>query len=297
MRQMEVMGWGEMENNRSGAPMVQEPVRKESLAEVAHDVRNLVSALDVYCDLLEEPGVLAAPFAHYGKDLRMVATASRQLVEKLAAAESRRWKHQGSSVLSPGVAFEHEEKPLSARMTPKNSWSPLRWEPMLSEPIENLAEELVANRNLLAALAGPAISLTVDAQGGALPVLMTGEELTRVLVNLVKNAAEAMPGRGRIAISLHELTVGPGLETRVLLSVEDSGPGIPGQALEKIFEPGYSTRASAAAVPTASRGLGLSSSHSIVEAAGGKIRALNRTSAEPGTKGARFEIELPVRNR
>jgi len=33
---------------------------------------------------------------------------------------------------------------------------------------------------------------------------MSGEDLTRILVNLVKNAAEAMPGAGRIAITLHE---------------------------------------------------------------------------------------------
>ena len=65
---------------------------------------------------------------------------------------------------------------------------------MPAEPIDNLAAELLANRNLLAALAGPSIALTVDAEGGALPVRLTGEDLTRMLVNLVKNAAEAMPG-------------------------------------------------------------------------------------------------------
>ena len=42
-------------------------------------------------------------------------------------------------------------------------------------------------------------------EGGARPVRLTGEDLTRVLVNLVKNAAEAMPGGGRIQIGLREL--------------------------------------------------------------------------------------------
>ena len=73
---------------------------------------------------------------------------------------------------------------------------------MPAEPIENLARELLANRNLLAALAGPAIALTVDAEGGARPVRLTGEDLTRVLVNLVKNAAEAMPAGGTIQLRL-----------------------------------------------------------------------------------------------
>jgi hypothetical protein len=44
--------------------------RGESVAEVAHDARNMVTALGLYCDLLEEPGVLATPFTHYGSELR-----------------------------------------------------------------------------------------------------------------------------------------------------------------------------------------------------------------------------------
>ena len=38
----------------------------QSVAEVAHDARNMVTALGLYCDLLDEPGVLGAPYAHYG---------------------------------------------------------------------------------------------------------------------------------------------------------------------------------------------------------------------------------------
>jgi hypothetical protein len=61
--------------------------RGESLPEVAHDARNMVTALGLYCDLLEEPGVLAIPFAHYSSELRLIAAASRRLVEKLVALE------------------------------------------------------------------------------------------------------------------------------------------------------------------------------------------------------------------
>src|SRR5580698_4553856 len=60
----------------------------ETLAEVAHDARNMVTALGLYCDLLEEPGVLAVPYAHYGNELRLVAAASRRLVEKLVAIDT-----------------------------------------------------------------------------------------------------------------------------------------------------------------------------------------------------------------
>ncbi len=70
-------------------------------------------------------------------------------------------------------------------------------------------------------------------EGGALPVRLTGEDLTRILVNLVKNAAEAMPAAGRIAISLHEFHAGAKLTPWLVLTVEDNGPGIPAEALEQ----------------------------------------------------------------
>ncbi len=61
----------------------------ETLSEVAHDARNMVTALGLYCDLLEEPGVLAIPYMHYGHELRLVAAASRRLVEKIVALDAQ----------------------------------------------------------------------------------------------------------------------------------------------------------------------------------------------------------------
>jgi hypothetical protein len=69
----------------------------ETLAEVAHDARNMVAALGLYCDLLEEPGVLAAQFLHYGGELRLVASASHRLVEKLVALDTRQPSGSASS--------------------------------------------------------------------------------------------------------------------------------------------------------------------------------------------------------
>src|ERR1039457_3068034 len=69
----------------------------ENLAEVAHDARNMVTALGLYCDLLEEPGVLNPAFHHYGNELRLVATASRRLVEKLVALDAHETPGGGAS--------------------------------------------------------------------------------------------------------------------------------------------------------------------------------------------------------
>lgn len=275
--------------------------RSESVAEVAHDARNMVTALGLYCDLLEEPGVLAKPFAHYGNELRLVAAASRRLVEKLAALDSNPDANAGSCT-DGEITGSTRHASLSAVASPKDHGrgegnrqdAMHRWDLMPALPIANIAAELLANHNLLSALAGPSIALTVDVEGATCPVRMTGEELTRVLVNLVKNAAEVMPFGGRIQIELSELSSVSGAVEALALTVEDSGPGIPESALEHVFAPGFTTRAgaqgNAASWAAAHRGLGLAITRSIVKAAGGRIVAANRKPA-----GACFRIELPVR--
>jgi signal transduction histidine kinase len=290
----------------------------ESLVELAHDARNMVTALSLYCDLLEEPGVLPAPHRHYGSELRLVAEASRRLVEKLAhldAPEERGRRPAPESSL-PGDLFRSKQpsgRPSSSlpalESTGPGSTLAGRTglissglistgaDPVLPNPADDLLigdvrEELLASRNVLAAIAGPSIAVIVEADGGARPVQMRSEELIRVLVNLVRNAAEAIGAAGTIRLALSDRSEG----SAVVLTVDDTGAGIAEEQLDRVFEPGFTTRA---IVPSGTvwasgnrRGLGLAITRSIVEAAGGTIHAGNR----PGG-GARFVIELPVRAR
>jgi len=331
MQQIEqTLGWGGSERKRVEAVVETLATLRsggETLAEVAHDARNMVTALGLYCDLLEEPGVLATAYTHYGSELRLVAAASRRLVEKLVALDTHNLDtrdlepanleartlagrethlHQGTGVAegAHGRGMEHGPvdgpaqgaagEPAQIHAAGERLERTRRWDMMPAVPIANLAEELMANRNLLAALAGPAIALTVDAEGGALPVRITGEDLTRILVNLVKNAAEAMPGGGRIRLGLRERRAGREAAEWLALTIEDNGPGIGAESLEKIFEAGFTTRARAGSGgwPATHRGLGLAITRTIVEEAGGRIHAANRAQS-----GARFEMELPVRDR
>jgi signal transduction histidine kinase len=271
--------------------------RGESLAEVAHDARNMVTALGLYCDLLEEPGVLAVQYLHYGNELRLVAAASRRLVEKLVALDANIVPADGSiQDRLRGRERLPEVEAASGRPERAGVARSRAWDLMPAEPIDNLAGELKANWNLLAALAGPSIAVTVEAEEGLKPVRLTGEDLTRVLINLVKNSAEAMPAGGWIHLLLNEAKSGTGADAApsLQLTVEDNGPGIPGKALEKIFDSGYSTRSKNGngGWPVSHRGLGLSISRSIIEGAGGRIQAANRSPS-----GARFEIEIPIRKR
>ena len=251
----------------------------ETVAEIAHDARNMVTALELYCELLQQPGVLAEPFLHYGGELRLVSAASRRLVEKLMGGQSVD-SSEGASASDPAIPSTKSPRPA-------------RWKSIPAEPIKNLAEELLANRNLLASLVGPTVALTVDVQGGAMPVRMTSEDLTRILVNLAKNSSEAMSGVGRIHISLRESSGEPDNSPWVTINVEDNGPGLSGPILEKIFEAEPVIRTEDPMIggwPMAHRGLGLSITRSIVVAGGGMIHAANRDPV-----GACFQIELPVR--
>jgi signal transduction histidine kinase len=268
----------------------------ENLAEVTHDARNMVTALGLYCDLLDEPGVIAVPFVHYAQELRLVAAASRRLVEKLMALDASVTSAgtlPGSLERAPGgwsSDTTSRPAPFGATALARKG----RWDLVPSIPVANLAAELLANRNLLAALAGPTVVLTVDAVGGAQPVRLTAEDVTRVLVNLVKNAAEAMPGGGRVHIALREQPPSDGAVACVELTVEDNGPGIPEGDLERIFTSGYGTHTTnqrATSWPVSHRGLGLAITRSIVEEAGGRVFASNRPQG-----GARFSLELPVSN-
>jgi signal transduction histidine kinase len=302
--------------------------RGESLREVAHDARNMVTALGLYCDLLEEPGVLATAFTHYAHELRLVAAASRRLVEKLVTLDSNAFPDGNAQPLlqanagrrtalasaattstdtravgnATGATLAGSGRSQAAHSTPEERNR--RWDLLPALPISNLAAELLANRNLLSALAGPSIAVTMEADGGAQAVRLSGEDLTRLLVNLVKNAAEAMPkampGGGRIHIGLRERETAQGAVPCLALTVEDNGQGIPEAALDRIFTSGYTSRGKEAETngetapggswPQNHRGLGLAIVRSIVEGAGGRITASNRTQG-----GACFTLELPVR--
>jgi signal transduction histidine kinase len=278
--------WSEAERKRVRA-VVETLARTRpagsSAAEVAHDARNMVTALELYCDLLAEPGVLAENSLHYASELKLVAAASRQLVEKLMLLEGR--ENAGGNDIS--IPMRPPRSPVGGGVKPV-------MESRDGEPIQDLAREIEANRTLLDAMAGLAIRVTVRTEGGARPVRLSGEDLTRILVNLVKNASEAMRRAGRIDITLREHEASETGRAVMVLRVEDTGPGIREGLLERIFQPGFTTHLVESGGegdggwPAAHRGLGLSITRSIVEAAGGNIRAENR-----GEGGARIVIELP----
>jgi signal transduction histidine kinase len=99
--------------------------------------------------------------------------------------------------------------------------------------------------------------------------------MERVFINLVTNAVEAMPRGGRILIAAKETA------DYALIEVEDSGPGIPPEIRDRLFEPFVSAR------KQDGLGLGLAISHKTVRDHGGEMWT-------ESARGARFVIRLPL---
>jgi signal transduction histidine kinase len=244
----------------------------ESVIALAHDARNVVAALELCCDLLAEPGVLAEENQHFAAELQAVASASSALVEQLAALRVvgvRGWA-------STRICSTSKPRPRSGH-------------------IDDLAAAVEQLRGPLTALAGARIELHMECLSCFGRVPLSQEALTRILINLTRNAAEAMPNGGRIRITVQQGDGGSFFDAEqpprtVLLCVQDSGPGIPQDRIGRIFDAGFTTKGESAPLPHgAHRGLGLNIVRRLAEAAGGSVRA---TSAPGG--GARFELELPL---
>lgn len=120
--------------------------------------------------------------------------------------------------------------------------------------------------------------------------------INQALVNLIRNAIEAMEGRGTLTLTAEVDTLGPPTSTPDLnepegpfadrrwirIVVDDTGPGIPEEIAERIFNPFFTTRHTGT-------GLGLAIVHRIVDAHGGEIH-IGRNPAG----GASISLRLPV---
>jgi len=119
---------------------------------------------------------------------------------------------------------------------------------------------------------------------GAIPPIRANESrLGQVFLNVLVNAAQAIPDGNPAEHLVHVRTASDG-DDAVLVEVSDSGCGIPEAALERIFDPFYTTKP--VGVGT---GLGLFISQGIVAALGGQIRVTSRVGA-----GTTVSIRLPL---
>lgn len=137
------------------------------------------------------------------------------------------------------------------------------------------------------AMRGSATRINFEIGEGVWAVEVDPGQISQVIHNLVINAEQAMPEVGSINIGIanREVDVGAGLPLKsgkyVMISVADTGIGIPAKHLDRIFDPYFSTK-------QRGRGLGLATSYAIIKQHGGHISV----KSEVG-KGTEFTIFLP----
>ena len=126
------------------------------------------------------------------------------------------------------------------------------------------------------------IDLRIDLAG---PGRILGDErwLFQAVGNLLDNALKFTPDRGRIVLAVREAL------GQVSLAVSDSGPGLPEESLDRIFERFFQAESSRNRHANAGAGLGLAIVAWIVQAHGGTITAANDAGG-----GARFQFDLPA---
>ncbi len=218
-------------------------------------------------------GVLAAGIAH---EIRNPLTAIKGAVflqqknfppETQEAADARvidREIQRLERIVNDFLLFA---RPSDAQTTRITADAPLR------EVQALLAPQLAQNRIQLIHEEGPPLAITADA-----------EQIEQVLINLVRNAAEAIDGHGVIKLRARaDHRRRAGRETRVvILEVEDNGKGIPAEVQKRLFDPFFTTK-------DTGTGLGLSIAARIVHSHGGLVEY----QTVPG-RGTTFGIVLPT---
>ncbi len=219
-------------------------------AGVAHELNNPLSTILLYVHILErklrDREALAPELEH---DLKLMAEESARCKKIIGSLLefARQSRVRIETVLVPELVVSAVEA------TPCDPGSDSDWQ----------------------------VKIAVDVTPG-LKADLDRDQMTQVLINLIKNALEAMEGRqGTIRVSAH-----PVPDTgKIRFSVADQGAGIPESARDKVFQPFFTTKSIGKGT-----GLGLPISYGIVKMHNGNIWF----DSEPGV-GTTFYVEIPAR--
>ncbi len=229
-------------------------------AKVSHEVRNPLGSISLNAELLEDE-LQALPEQRRVEAASLVA-AIRSQVDVLSAVT--------------------EEYLRFARL-PKPKLETTALSPVIEELADFVREELHA-RNVELAVDVPAEQPTLRLDAG---------QIRQALLNLIRNAAEAMPEGGTITLSVKAIS---NVEFRmsnsaihiphseIVIEVRDTGMGIPPENLDRIFEPFFTTK-------DGGTGLGLAIASQIATDHGGRLTC----ESAPGD-GTTFRLILPVSN-
>jgi signal transduction histidine kinase len=227
----------------------------EMSAKVAHEVRNPLSSVSLNAELLEDELSLLpdARRAEAGQLLRAI----RSQIDVLSA------------VTEGYLRFARLPKPLR---------EPSAVGPLITDLAEFVREELRARR----------VQLVVDVDAELPTLRVDAGQIRQALLNLIRNAAEAMPDGGAIRLEARLVPAAPQLPSpsapppSVEVTVSDTGAGVAPEDLERVFEPFYTSK-------QGGTGLGLAISREIAMEHGGTL-----TCESVSGKGTTFRLTLPI---
>lgn len=215
----------------------------ELSARMAHEIRNPLAAISGSVQLLAEQGELPD---HEAKLLTIVTRESDRL----------------NALITDFLAYARPRPPRMESLD-------------LRHMLDDLRQFLTADQRFR----GVRIELA------GLPLLMVRADrgqMHQVLLNLLHNAAEAMPEGGPVTVETAVEKDGEGNPATALITVADQGSGIDDETMRHLFEPFWTTK-------TAGSGLGLATVYRIIEGHGGTIRVIR-----PATGGTRVVVRLPI---
>lgn len=261
--------------------------RRDEVGQLAQAFSKMTAAL---FRRLEASDRFAADIAH---ELKNPLTAARSTAESLAYAKNEEQRGQLMEQI------QLELKRLNKMITEISSASRLDAELARQQrepvPLVELLQNVTASFfNEKASDLGVDLQLKIppSATPDSFTIFGNDSRIAQVVTNLVDNALSFSPVGGKVVISV--LRDGAEIELRV----DDDGPGIDEESLEKVFVRFWTYRPTAESSRGNNSGLGLNISREIVTAYGGTIRAENRyrtpNSPESGRIGARFIVRLPA---
>jgi signal transduction histidine kinase len=239
---------------------------------LAHDLRNVMASLQLCSEVMAQPGVLTPGHEYLADEVRSVVDAAILLLQRVGT------------------------------LTEGNAGGRAGWTAREDLQGARVGAVMASVEGLLRRVAGSRVRLEVECAPCWGRMAMPAEDVVRILVNLVRNASEAMPKGGRIRVTAQMAggqsfaLSGQAMQEAeaVVICVQDDGPGVAKGIAGQIFEPGFTTKVcvdgSAGKSVKTGRGLGLAIARELVEMAGGSLKLA------PSVHGARFEMEIPLTN-
>jgi two-component system sensor histidine kinase ChvG len=259
--------------------------RQDEIGNLSSALRDMTNALYARIEAIES---FAADVSH---ELKNPLTSLRSAVETLPLARNEASKQRLMEII------QHDVKRLDRLITDISDASRLDAELARGDAgkldlkkflgdLISVSREVGRNRKKVE------IELkTTKPPQGVKGFFVLGHDLRlgQVITNLIENARSFVPEEnGRITVNLSRTA------RHVVVTVDDNGPGIRADNIDRIFERFYTDRPASEAFGQNS-GLGLSISRQIVEAHGGTLTAENIPGTKPGeVRGARFVVTLPA---